>query len=289
MLQSRQSVLKDVFAGIIKRNVTADIYSWLLEKNEAISQEKTAAQLNMTFAAVPRKTGRQFAKLTKEEQERLKEVHPQFTVDEWTIDRLSRVWLLLQIDSSDKENYFRKIENLFKAAEMNELVALYSALPGLAYGEDWQKQCADGIRSNIGIVLEAIMYNNPYPQQYLSEQAWNQLVMKAFFTDKDVRRIIGLDERANKELADILVDYASERRAAHRNINPQLWRLVTRFIDDTNFANILKAFNSSDIAEKKAAAFACYNSNYNPAKNLLENEPDLKSAIVENKLSWNSL
>ena len=113
--------------------------------------------------------------------------------------------------------------------------------------------------------------------------------MKAFFTDKDVSRIIGLDERANKELADILVDYASERRAAHRNINPQLWRLVTRFIDDTNFANILKAFNSRDIPEKKAAALACYNSNYNPAKNLLENEPDLKSAIVENKLSWNSL
>ncbi len=172
---------------------------------------------------------------------------------------------------------------------MNELVALYSALVGFDYAEDWQKQCSEGIRSNIGIVLEALMYNNPYPSRYLNEQAWNQLVLKAFFTDKDVKRIIGLDERANKDLAAILVDYASERRAANRSINPQLWRLVTKFIDADNFTNIEKAFHSADEDEKKSAALACFNSDYAAAKQLLEKEPGIKSAITENKLNWNSL
>jgi hypothetical protein len=168
-------------------------------------------------------------------------------------------------------------------------VALYTALPGLAYNEEWQNQCAEGIRSNIGNVLEAIMYNNPYPYKCLSEQAWNQLVMKAFFTDKDVRRIIGLDERTNKELASILADYAQERWAAHRTVHPQLWRLVTPFINEGNFCNIEKAFNSNDTVEKKAAALVCFYSNYPPAKQLLEKEPEIKSAITENKLNWNSL
>jgi hypothetical protein len=113
--------------------------------------------------------------------------------------------------------------------------------------------------------------------------------LKAFFAEKNVNRIIGLDRRANKELALILVDYANERRAAHRLVNPQLWRLVTKFIDESNFKNIEEAFKSSDVKEKKAAALACFQSNYLPAKNLVESEPVLKSEIVENKLNWNLL
>jgi hypothetical protein len=113
--------------------------------------------------------------------------------------------------------------------------------------------------------------------------------MKAFFTEKDVNRIIGLDERANKDLALILIDYANERWAAHRAVNPQLWRLVSEFIDETNFKNVERAFRSSDTRERAAAALASFHSNYAPAKNLVESEPDLKSKIIENRLNWNSL
>lgn len=289
MHQLNGHLLKGIITDIISDNVTSDVNTWLHEKAALISEETNTSQLNIAFALVPRKTGRQLIKLSQKDQERLKEIHPDFLINDWTVDRLCRVWLLLQINSSDKEAYFAKIENLLKSAEMNELVALYSALIGFHYAEDWQKQCADGIRSNIGFVLEAIMYNNPYPYKYLNDQAWNQLVMKAFFTDKDVKRIIGLDERANKELAVILTDYANERWAAHRTVNPQLWRLVTKYIDDANFSNIKKAFNSVDINEKKAAALACYYIDYQPAKQLLEQEAELKSAIKENKLTWNYL
>lgn len=289
MLQPSGNFVEGVIADIIKHNVTPDINKWLQEKASVIHEEKTAAQLNLVFASIARKTGRKPVEVTHAEHDKLKTVHPEFSINDWTVDRLCRVWILLQLDSSDKETYFRKLENLFRSAEMNELVALYSALPGYAYPEDWQKQCAEGVRSNIGIVLEAIMYNNPYPYKYLNEQAWNQLVMKAFFTDKDVNRIIGLDERANKELASILIDYANERWAAHRVVPPQLWRLVSKFIDPTNFTDIEKAFNSNDLYEKKAAALACFYSSYEPAKTLLEKEPALKSAIIEHKLNWNSL
>ncbi|MGI8635638.1 MAG: EboA domain-containing protein [Segetibacter sp.] len=289
MQQQKADLLQAVISGIVKNNVTPDINAWLHEKAKLIVEEKIAAQLNLTFSAVPRKTGKHSIKLTNEDTNTIKEIHREYSINDWTIDRLCRVWLLLNIDSSDKENYFRKIENLFKGAEMNELVALYSALPGLDYAEDWQRQCADGIRSNIGTVLEAIMYNNPYPYKYLGEQAWNQLVLKAFFTEKDVNRIIGLDERANKELAAILIDYANERWAAHRLVHPQLWRLVSKYINASNFSNIERAFNSHQAEEKKAAALACFYSDYPPAKLLLEKEPALESAIVENKLNWNSL
>ncbi len=289
MEPAERKELSSVITAIVRQNAATEIYNWLEEKAVLIREENGSTQLNLAFAAVPRKTGRQFIRITEDERKIIEGVHKGFSIDDWTIDRLCRLWLLIQVDASEKEAYCYKIENLFKAAEMYELAALYSSLYSFAYPEEWIRQCAEGIRSNIGFVLEAIMYNNPYPFKYLDDLAWNQLVLKAFFTDKNVNRIIGLDERANKELALILIDYANERWAAHRTVNPQLWRLVAKFIDETNFKNIEKAFKSSDTREKEATALACFQSNYTPAKNLVDSNPDLKSAILENKLNWKTL
>lgn len=234
MERAEGNEFENVITAVIRRNAAPEAFNWLQEKAVLVREEKGSAQLNLAFAAIPRKTGRQLIKITEDERKTFEGVHPGFSVDDWTMDKLSRSWLSMQTDSSDKNAYCHKIENLFRAAEMNELAALYASLYFFAYPAEWKNLCAEGIRSNIGIVLEAIMYNNPYPFKNLSELAWNQLVLKAFFTEKNVNRIIGLDERANKDLALILFDYANERRAAHRTVNPQLWRLVAKFIDESN-------------------------------------------------------
>jgi hypothetical protein len=70
------------------------------------------------------------------------------------------------------------------------------------------------------------MLHNPYPADYFDEAAWNQLILKAFFTDKDVTQIMGLDERKNARLAQTLADYAAERRAAGRSLPPNIERLM---------------------------------------------------------------
>ena len=289
MKPAERNEFDEMITNILEYNTSPEAFNWLKEKAALILEEKGSAQLNLAFAAVPRKTGRQLIKITEDERKTIQKAHEKFSVDDWTTDRLSRLWLLMQTDDSEKNDYCYKIENLFKAAEMNELAALYSSLFFFTFPEEWIKQCAEGIRSNIGIVLEAIMYNNPYPFTFLDDLAWNQLVLKAFFTDKNVTRIIGLDERANKELAWILIDYANERWAAHRTVNPQLWRLVSKFIDESNFENLEKAFKSSDAKEREAAALACFQSNYAPAENLVNSEPDLKFKILENKLNWSTL
>jgi hypothetical protein len=98
--------------------------------------------------------------LEESDMNQINKLIPGFSFQHWTIDRLSRVWLLMQLVSDDKANYISRIENLFLQAEMNEQVALYSSLPLLAYPESWKLRCAEGIRSNIGTVLGAIMYHN---------------------------------------------------------------------------------------------------------------------------------
>ncbi|MGN6619152.1 MAG: EboA domain-containing protein [Ilyomonas sp.] len=277
--------MEDIISEILKKNIAEDAYNWLQKQASFIREEENAQRLNLTFAAVPRKTG----KNKIDASGFVLNDASVASVNDWTADRLARVWLLMQVNDSDKTHYLKKIKTLFISAEMNELVALYSALPVFAYAEEWVLQCAEGIRSNIGLVLEAIMYDNPYPAKYLDESAWNQLVMKAFFTDKDVNRIIGLEERANKKLADTLIDYAHERWAAYRNVNPHLWHLVSRFLDADNFNDVKKVFESANLTERKAAALALYKTGYQAAEDLLNTVPELKKAIELNELNWRTL
>jgi hypothetical protein len=282
--------VKEMLAISIEKNVSPEIYSWLRDKAAQSADKNSSYQLNLTFTAIPRKTGKKEVALANAEIKNLENLLPGFTIQNWTIDRVARVWLLMQLESLDKETYLSRIENLFPQAEMNELVALYSSLPVLAYPEAWTWRCAEGIRSNIGTVLEAIMYFNPYPSRYLDEGAWNQLVMKAFFTDKNVNNIIGLDERANQNLADILFDYVEERWAAHREANPQIWRLVAPFMDESHFYMLQKLFKEGNGIEHQAAALACAYTHFEKAKELLnEQHPGYKNAINNKTLSWEIL
>lgn len=278
--------LQSLMAEIIRQHVSGEIWKWLEVQSNAAN---STIQFNTAFAIVPRKTGRSIIKLTDEQHDQLQSFRRNLFIKHWTIDRLCRVWLLMHINASDEKHYAHTIENFFLAAEMTELVALYSALPLFAYAEHWLSRCIEGIRSNIGDVLQAIMCMNPYPSEQLNEQAWNQLVLKAFFTEKPVQQIIGLDERANPRLANTLADYANERFSAGRPVNPQLWRCVAKFMDERIFRNIPGIFNSGDDVEREAAALTCYNSDYQPAIELLNSDNELKSLIERGTITWETI
>lgn len=218
--------INNLFQQVIQRNLSVEALDWLLNKVEQIQDATYTSGLNQVFAQVPRMTSKNGISVQLEESIKISELVPGFSWQGWTIDRLTRVWLLLQVSDANKELYLKKINDLFDTAEMNELIALYSSLPFLSYATEWGSKCEEGIRSNIGSVLEAIMYNNPFPAYTLSESAWNQMVLKAFFTEKDMDQITGLKERANLSLANTLIDYVDERLAARRTVHPEIYNLI---------------------------------------------------------------
>lgn len=319
-----QPMVSNLLYEIIRRQLPEKAEKWLTDQIAQWQQNGSLQQFNLAFAAAPRFLGRGEVYVSRGEVEKLSvfdvmrtsfrvtateaenynispgsealiekyssdsEMHP-FGIKDITLDRLFRAWWLLQLPIEDKAKYIGTIENLFMSAEMNEQVALYSALPLLAFPHDWTGRTAEGIRSNIGSVLEAIMLDNPYPAMYLPDPAWNQLVLKAFFTDKDVNRILGLDDRANAPLAHTLIDLAHERWAAGRRVNPLSWRLVGRFIDETNFADIERVWYSEHQAEREAAALAGSVSSYTPVHELLRTRFEMMKDITDGKLTWETV
>lgn len=280
--------LQVMLAINLRRQMPADAWDWLTERVWRVSESEDLQQFVVGFSAMPRKTGRRTLALLDAEHTMVQTIRPGLTLRHWTVDRLSRVWLMLHLPAENRDRYIAAIEQLFPTAEMNELVALYSALPLLAYPAAWRARCAEGIRNNISDVLESIMCDNPYAAENLDEPAWNQLVLKAIFTEKPIHRIIGLDARANQTLAHTLSDFAHERWAAHRRVPPMQWRCVANFIDDRIFPDIQRIAYSEINAEREAAALVCAQSHYTPARELVDKAVDLK-AILDSGMTWDKL
>lgn len=218
-----QAHLQQHIAHSLQSQLSASAWQWLAQSAEAIAAGAPRALLT-AFARAPRKTSPSFV-VTQE----LPANEAGLQVHGWDSVRLVRVYLLMHIASDDREAYLQHLGDLFTYADMDEAVALYSALPVLAWPEAWVHQCTEGLRSNIGYVHDALMQANPWPARHLPESAWNQLVLKAFFNEKDMSRVIGLEARNNAALVASLTDYRAERQAAGRPVHPLIEQLIADF------------------------------------------------------------
>ncbi len=281
--------VRDIFETILKRNLGDDAWQWLRLQRVMQDPEPYGKRIGIAFVTAPRKTSKKLLDVSTDELAALHSARPGFNPVNWSADQLARVWLLLHLDTTDEQRYCSFVDNLFLSAEMHELIALYSALPLLAYPEQWRKRCAEGIRSNIGQVLEAVMCRNPYPAEQLDEGAWNQMVLKAIFTEKPLLEIFRLQERANQSLARSISDFAHERWAAHRQVNPLVWICVERFIDEDVMDDIHRLASSLDSNERKAAALLCAASDYQPARALLDRNPGLREYLSDPDFSWKGM
>ncbi|QRR03636.1 EboA domain-containing protein [Dyadobacter sandarakinus] len=277
-------LVKEKLREIITRHISPSEEAWLLQKAVAPPLELMTA-----FVSCPRFLPKRIVAPEEADEWTLSTEVPGFSITGWSLVRLARVWLLTQLDPSDKEVYVHHIETLFDTAEMNELVALYSALPLLSYPEQWLFRATDAVRSNMGFVFDAIALHNPYPEKYFSELAWNQLVLKTIFNDKPVYLIEGLENRANEKLALTLSDFAHERWAAGRSVPPGVWKLTSKFMNTTLLGDMQYLFESGRPEDRQAAALVCHEATFPSANYLLAKYSDLEKSVKSGQLTWADL
>ena len=286
MYQADINRTKDFLLELVQRRALEKGYFWLTDKLQQISTTGSEKELYMAFSAAPRFLDKIPLQLQEADMLEAKSIRKGFNPSRWTTSQAGRTLLLFALPHNKADTYVKSIEKIFSTADMGEQVALYSALPILPYPLYFTKRATEGIRTNMGDVFEAVALNNPFPADYLEEGPWNQLVLKTLFVSKPLYRIWGLQERSNPRLARMLQDYAHERWAAGRPVSPELWRPVAPYFDDTFLADIKKIFEQPNELEQQAAALACAQSNFQPAKELLEKHPQLKQKVEKEELSW---
>jgi len=202
---------------------------------------------------------------------------------------ISRVFLLSSVLNEDGSYYEPKVANIIQVADTGELEVFLKYLIVLPNAVHYKHAAVEALRTNISIIFDAITLNNPYPSIYFNEQQWNQMYLKAAFMQRDLTQIIGVDERGNKDLTRIISDYAHERWAASREIDPVFWRPVSNFIEGVLLDDMNRLFNSGNERERKAATLCCYQSELEEARNLALAHPEFLQDAKENTISWSTI
>ena len=203
--------------------------------------------------------------------------------------QLARIYLLARVLDKDFDYFVQKVARIIQVADQSELITFLKFLILLPQPGSFVMTAVESLRTNITPVFEAISMNNPYPATFFNDQQWNQMYLKAAFMQLKLQNINGVEERANPELARIISDYAHERWAASRKIDPMIWKPLTNFMNATAIEDMKVLLASEDPLENKAGALCCYYSDQNNAKELLIAYPGLVKEIEEGGLEWKSI
>ena len=191
--------------------LSADAAAWLRDQKAKVAAGDQRA-LFLAFGLAPRKVGK--ADL------------PADRLPGWSVDQAARISLLRAFPTDDEPRWLAAFDALADAAEVRELIALYQGLSALPFPHALADRAADGLRTNVKGVFEAIAHRNPFPAEHFTDARWNQMVLKALFIGSSLAPILGLRERMNDDLAGMLRDYAAERRAAGRPVPDDLTELL---------------------------------------------------------------
>jgi hypothetical protein len=260
--------------------------AWLQNQLAGLASEKA---FYLAFSMAPRFVGKVPLSLTAAELEQAQQLRPGFQPASWTMEQAARTLLLLRAPHQTPADYTAILNRLASAADLCEVATLYAALPLLPYPETHVKRAAEGVRTTMTQVFDAVALNNPYPHDYLPTEAWNQMILKAVFNVRPLHRIYGLDHRHNAALAQMLVDYAHERWAAGRTLTPEVWRLVSPHLTLQYMPDIQRLLLSANTLEKQAAALALIESDLPMARELLRQHPEMKDSITDGACTWQSI
>lgn len=300
-IETQNITAEDLLYRWVSRQVNTEALNWLDKKRQQIGDGAAPFVFFTAFSAVPRYTGKNDIQPTVAELESASNVCNNWYPAHWTIDQSARTLLVLSLPSFHADKYIQILNQVFAAGDVRELVALYQALSLLPSPERFCDRAAEGIRSNMTAVFNAVALQNPYPAEYLDNLAWNQMVLKALFVGSPLHLIQGIDERANPELARMLVDYAHERWAAGRDVSPELWRCVGRFANSEMLGDLERVLTESQLKtdangkgrkkllERTAAALACADCALPQAQDILARYPDLQNDIQARRLTWKNV
>jgi hypothetical protein len=261
---------------------------WLAQAVDKARGSGRDADLYLAYSLVPRHTGKEALKLTPAELAAAAAARPGWQPARWRVDEAARLLLLLAA-TGDPATLQRRIDQLCATADLTELATLYRGLPLYPEPDRYRLRAAEGVRTNMRVVFEAVAHDNPYPKEQLPQPAWNQMVLKALFVGSLLAPIVGLDDRANEDLARMLCDYAHERRSASRTVSPELWRCVGPFATDRLLPDLRRVLDSGTPLEQEAAILALSRSPAPQAAAWVRERPALASAVASGELSWQTV
>lgn len=273
----------------LERQLPREPAPWLRGRRDELHASFTDRSLHITLGMIPRRLGKADLALEGRDLAAADEARRGWDPRGWSVADAARILVLLETSASGEQSFAERFTDLCRTADVGESVALYRGLPLYPDPAELEPQAAEGLRTNMRTVFEAVAHRSPFPREQFDEARWNQMILKALFIDSTLHPIQGLDERANAELARILCDYAHERWAAKRPVSPELWRCVGPYAVDAMVEDLARVLDTGNDVERKAAALALSASPSPAAKSALAGAGVLGRNVENGALTWETL
>lgn len=271
--------------AILQKNIADQANAWLKGKIKGICEDRSTKDLYLTYSLI----GSKVADIQLLEIPAESALKDYLILQKANCRQMARIYLLIRVLEYDHAFFSPKVSNIIQVADTGELETFLKYLILLPQSGDYVTTAVDALRTNISTVFNAIAYHNPYPARFFNEQQWNQMYLKTAFMQGDLSALVDIDKRANSELARIIADYAHERWAASRDIDPYFWRPVTRFLNGDLLNDMKRLLASDNVQENRAGALCCYHADHSAARALLNDHEDLVAQIEHKELSWHTL
>jgi hypothetical protein len=263
--------------------------AWFRSALHDVTHAANERALGVAIGVVPRRLGKADLALPAAQLARADALRPGLDLGDWSVDQLARVALMAASYSGDDAAFASRFDSFCATAEINELIALCRGLPLYPGPALIEPRAREAVRSGMKPVFEAVAHRNPYPRETFAEEAWNQMVVKAFFMGSTLWPIQGLDERANPRLARMLVGLAQERWAAQRPVSGEVWRCVAPHADAEGIAALTHGWTTGNDKERLAIALALQAAlqirTDLPAGELAR----LQAKLISEKIDWSDL
>ncbi|MEU6251615.1 EboA domain-containing protein [Streptomyces sp. NPDC047043] len=219
----------------LDRHLTADAQRWLTDAVTRVEQDPAAVRAH--FPAVGRRCGREPL------------------ADGWTVADAARARLLTALPLRGAA-LAEEVTALHRYGDAGEQRAVLRSLALLddadtSFGDLGLPLVRAALRGNDTDLIEAAL--GPYAARHLDYDGYRHAVLKCVFSGIPLDRVAGLEERADRELARMLADFAHERVAAGRDVPADVWPVV-RAHPGTLEASGLPAEAHSPVPDRRAAA-----------------------------------
>ncbi len=210
--------MKRFFLSILERRLTADQFAWLQTASDAAAHGGSESRICSDYTAASKRLGKRALQLDSAEKRRLAELDRLSNIDHWGADEAGRAVILLSSADRSLPEYASLVHRCYELGDSREQQSWLRGLGVLPHGGLFLSTAVDSCRTNIVPLFEAIACENPYPSIYFPDLNFNQMILKCLFNRIAISRVIGLPSRLNPELQRMADHYASELKAAGRQV-----------------------------------------------------------------------
>lgn len=209
----------------------------------------------------------------------------------WTSAEAGRLVLLICATKNHPEITESLLRTYYRMGDESERIALIKGLIFFTPGQYLTELALDAGRSNSLEMLAALTLDNPYPANFFSTQAFNQMVLKGLFLGLAIERVVGIDQRANADLSRMCENYVIERELAGRTVPEDIWLPIAPFASEWGRAHMIKYLDNESIGHRYYCALSlCRKLSKDPTlKPLLEGRLNIEQNTMIRKLLQDNL